>query len=67
MSNKKWKKELLAAAEEFGFALLREGRHMVWSHPDGATVTTARTPSDNYALAQCRRHFRREIQLQGHQ
>jgi hypothetical protein len=63
MSKKKWNKELLAAAEEFGFVLLRENRHMFWAHPSGATVTTASTPSDNYALAQCRRQFRRSANL----
>ena len=63
MSKKKWNKELLAAAEEFGFVLLRESRHMFWVHPSGATVTTASTPSDNYALAQCRRQFRRSAKL----
>ena len=63
MNQKKWKKELLAAAEEFGFELLRENRHMFWGHPNGQMVSTASTPSDNYALAQCRRQFRRSANL----
>jgi hypothetical protein len=61
MTSSKWKKAIAELATEFGFELKRRSKHMVWVNADGVTVTTSATASDNYALAQCRRQFRRSL------
>lgn len=61
MTSSKWKKAITALAAEFGFELKRCSKHMIWVNADGLTVTTSATASDNYALAQCRRQFRRSL------
>ena len=61
MSTSKWTKAVTALASDFGFTLKRKSKHMIWVNANGLTVTTSATASDNYALAQCRRQFRRSL------
>jgi len=63
MTPSKWRKAVKYMAAEFGFDLKRAKKHMVWVNPQGITVVTASTASDNYALAQCRRQFARSLAL----
>jgi hypothetical protein len=44
------------------FTLKRSsGKHLVWHHFSGATVTTAKTPSDHRALKNIQRDIKREL------
>lgn len=45
-------------AEQFGFELRRQSKHLIWVHSTtGAVVTTARTPSDWRALRNIAKDF----------
>ena len=61
MTESKWRKAITELAAEFGFTLKRKSKHMIWVNASGVTVTTSATASDSYALAQCRRQFRRSL------
>ncbi len=61
MTSNKWRNAVTKLATEYGFALKRHSKHMVWSNPKGITVLTSSSPSDEYALAQCRRQFKRTL------
>jgi predicted RNA binding protein YcfA (HicA-like mRNA interferase family) len=54
-----------AIAAEFGFALHRTGKHLIWRHPCGAQVVTPITPSDRRSLQNMRGNFKRELTLKG--
>ncbi len=44
------------------FTLKRStGKHLIWKHFGGATVTTAKTPSDHRALKNIERDIRRAL------
>jgi predicted RNA binding protein YcfA (HicA-like mRNA interferase family) len=44
------------------FTLKRsKGKHLIWKHFDGATVTTAKTPSDHRALKNIERDIRHAL------
>jgi len=44
------------------FTLKRSrGKHLIWHHFSGATVTTAKTPSDHRALKNIQRDIRKEL------
>jgi predicted RNA binding protein YcfA (HicA-like mRNA interferase family) len=44
------------------FTLKRsKGKHIVWEHFSGATVTTSKTPSDHRALKNIQRDIKREL------
>ena len=61
MPSNKWRTAITKLAAEYGFALKRHSKHMVWANSNGITVSTSATPSDTYALAQCRRQFKRTL------
>ena len=42
-----------------GFKLIRQTNHYVWQNAEGLIITSCKTPSDNYAYAQCSRQLRR--------
>ena len=44
-----------------GFSLIREKSHYIWKHSTGAIITTSKTPSGNYALAQCNRQIKKAL------
>ncbi len=44
------------------FTLKRStGKHLIWHHFSGATVTTAKTPSDHRTLKNIKGHIKREL------
>ena len=44
------------------FTLKRStGKHLIWHHFSGATVTTAKTPSDHRAIKNIQSHIKREL------
>ena len=59
MGKKNLTKEIRFLMERNDFSLLRESKHFIWKHKNGTIITTSKTPSDNYAVAQCSRQIRR--------
>ena len=44
-----------------GFSLIREKSNYIWKHSTGVIITTSKTPSGNYALAQCNRQIKKAL------
>ncbi len=59
MPKKSLTKEIRFLMEKNDFHLVRETKHFIWQHKNGTIITTSKTPSDNYAVAQCSRQIRR--------
>ena len=43
-----------------GWYIHRSSSHIIWRHPTGGTVTTAKTPSDHRAIKNALRYFKSE-------
>lgn len=54
-------REVRAEALKYGYVLVRGKSHNFWRHPNGATVTTSKTPSDAYAMKKIAADFRRRF------
>ncbi|AGG54092.1 hypothetical protein CYXG_00028 [Synechococcus phage S-SSM4] len=54
-------KQMKKLMQRNGFELTRETKHFIWKHKTGVVMTTSKTPSDNYAIAQASRQIRRTI------
>ena len=54
-------KEMRVLMQRNGFTLARETKHLIWKHDTGVVMTTSKTPSDNYAIAQASRQIRRTL------
>ena len=51
-------KEISRLAEQFGYQLRRQSKHLIWQHQiTGAVVTTSATPSDQRALRNIAKNF----------
>ena len=54
-------KQMRVLMQRNGFTLARETKHLIWKHDTGVVMTTSKTPSDNYAIAQASRQIRRTL------
>lgn len=61
MSNMKIRNQIKKLMRNNGFSLIREKSHYIWKHSSGAIITTAKTPSGNYAIAQCNRQIKKVL------
>lgn len=52
-------KKLIKEKEQIGWYLDRKGKHLVYKHPKGGTVTIATTSSDTNMFWSVRRHFKK--------
>ena len=59
MSKLKVAKQIKKLMTSNGFKIIRQTNHYVWQNAEGLIITTCKTPSDNYAVAQCSRQIRR--------
>lgn len=57
--SKKYEAEVKALAGAYGFVHLRSKNHDFWRHPNGATVTTSKSPSDRHVMKKIEADFRR--------
>ena len=53
-------KQAYASQIEAGWYIHRSSNHLMWKHPSGGTVTTAKTPSDHRAVKNALRYFKSE-------
>tara|TARA_B100000902_G_C26525668_1_gene535421 strand:- start:185 stop:376 length:192 start_codon:yes stop_codon:yes gene_type:complete len=61
MSNMKIRNQIKKLMRNNGFSLIREKSHYIWKHSTGAIITTSKTPSGNYAIAQCNRQIKKVL------
>jgi hypothetical protein len=58
-------RELIKQIKAYGFTLVREKRHLVFTHPCGATLVTSQTASDRRFSMNVERDARRLLRSYG--
>ena len=53
-------KQAFAEPISNGWVIHRSSNHLMWKHPGGGTVTTAKTPSDHRSVKNALRYFKSE-------
>jgi predicted RNA binding protein YcfA (HicA-like mRNA interferase family) len=54
-------KELKAMAKQYGFVLVRQRKHFVFKHCDGAIIVCSKTASDRRAFCNIRKEMERAV------
>jgi len=55
--------KVLSNARANGWYIHRVGKHTIWKHPNGGTVTTSKSPSCHRAIANIKKDFERQYKL----
>jgi predicted RNA binding protein YcfA (HicA-like mRNA interferase family) len=56
-------KEILKLAKRYGYALVRQTKHLIFKHPTGSVLVTSKSTTDYRALRNTEREIRKQLKL----
>jgi predicted RNA binding protein YcfA (HicA-like mRNA interferase family) len=56
-------KEILKLAKRYGYALVRQTKHLIFKHPNGSVLVTGKSVSDYRASRNIEREIRKQLKL----